>query len=766
MGACDKTTSVTPVTDLKPPTTTSVKKGLDPIPPVVPKPKVPPDKVTPIVIKASLQNPNQKQTDSSNTLPPPVFYVIVGCGPAAVINHTTLLQSDFGKKRIHQDPKLGEIPVLHIGFRNPWSWYFAHGMGQPNYLLGLPGFHKGNQPGSPGCNEMKDEGLKSVVFGACVDREMDWCLDQETPRWRFPEVNRLELAGWPVMNGCVMWIQKRGTGAVPGNAVAITKEKIDGGPIKAALETALNEDYPGYAVGVAPYRLAVVATDSNGEASVKLVYAQYIDLCTGSGRPRQARAEGEFDAARLEPWRDPAGWQAGPAGKRRIAVATEAIRQEFTWPKNQRVCIANGGAIGLNAAERARDEQCWADWFHNGSLLGTPQVKTFANPRNFSFLRKKNGLGPRAPNEDGPIKDVDLIACDPRIRMGRLGEVKTTTPTCDITLKKGTPRDALPGTEHDEPLIRDYYGNECNLNLAAGYWEASSATSSAYASEYLKARGEALPSLSYDYLILHAGLDTADLGQPGNIVAEKLNPKPDASRGMTCLQSGDTFIRVLGAAAQAAVPQGISNTGDTDPDKMWKYRLTLPISAVPDGFILSGILIATANELFAKKPNRNVNTMTLEGIEKALEDAGLGYLIEDTANKILKARCLNNGYSDVDDMIAKVANFPVLEAKSTTKENELQRIDDEKKAKLERLKTADDVQFKQDTGMTKDEYAKLVESNAAAESNLWTTNEKGQVARLVGKAEIEAGLRRQTLEARKPEFEQAFDFSYSGVEAT
>ena len=97
---------------------------------------------------------------------PPVYYVIVGRGPMAVVNHSTLRESNAGKKR------LAELPVLHIGFPNPWPKYLEHGLGQPNHLLSLPGFQAKFQPSGAGPEKTLDGGLNSQFFGACVDKQL------------------------------------------------------------------------------------------------------------------------------------------------------------------------------------------------------------------------------------------------------------------------------------------------------------------------------------------------------------------------------------------------------------------------------------------------------------------------------------------------------------------------------------------------------------------------------------------------------------------
>lgn len=62
------------------------------------------------------------------------YYVIVGCGFSAVVNHTMLVHL-----------KIAGVPgtphILHIGSTDPWSDYLPLPMGQWPTLLSLPGFH-------------------------------------------------------------------------------------------------------------------------------------------------------------------------------------------------------------------------------------------------------------------------------------------------------------------------------------------------------------------------------------------------------------------------------------------------------------------------------------------------------------------------------------------------------------------------------------------------------------------------------------------------
>ncbi len=61
------------------------------------------------------------------------YYVIIGCGFSAILNHTLLLQSPT---------RWQGQPILHIGKPDPWGSYHPMQMGQWPTLLTLPGFPK------------------------------------------------------------------------------------------------------------------------------------------------------------------------------------------------------------------------------------------------------------------------------------------------------------------------------------------------------------------------------------------------------------------------------------------------------------------------------------------------------------------------------------------------------------------------------------------------------------------------------------------------
>ncbi len=650
MGACNKTTDEAPVrsVDLRvEPSITIVvtrpeSEGITPVGVAKPKKSVTPPE--PMRLRVSLQSPSDTATDSHNTPLPPVFYIIAGRGPAAVINHTTLWQGGYLEKRM-DDAMAGDLPVLHVGFSNPWSGFFEHGMGQPSYLLNLPGFEQ--QPGSPGFTRQKDGGLVSKVFGACVDHEMARCVTHEISRWDGKDREKerfLAAAGtWPELDGWVAWIQSKAKEPL-GAVAALIKKEPGGDLVVEAIEEMIKTDWPAFPRDfIAPYRVVVLRKVGNFVEPI-LLYAQFIDLCTGSGRPRYdlGAVKGLPKTGRLEPWRDPATWDT-PCRNRKIAVATEGVREEFNWTRGARICIGNGGAIALNAGERARDEACRTDWFHSGTLTDSFN----GNARNYTYMQKKGSRDERGPGEDGKITDDDLFAAAKPIRLGSFTQLNETTADCKVKIGPGIPRgQTLKPPAQRDPYLTDYWRK---TSTVAG---DAFTVSDEYELEYPGVRAS---RAKYDRIFLHTGLVTNECGQPKQIGCDGKVEPFEADGRMVCMASGDGAIRVLGAAAQMYPDlPAFNERGSSPSDKMWRYRQVLPASAVPDGFILSALNIAAANRFFAAAPNENVNSGQTEELIAALRKERVFIAVDRLAESIVAARNSSNGFQDIDDLVTKV----------------------------------------------------------------------------------------------------------------
>ena len=85
---------------------------------------------------------------------------------------------------------------------------------------------------------------------------------------------------------------------------------------------------------------------------------------------------------------------------------------------------------------------------------------------------------------------------------------------------------------------------------------------------------------------------------------------------------------------------------------MWLWWDSLPVSAVPDGFIFSGINIAYANEYFGfGKINNNVNTATEDQLRAIF--INYGDVGDEMAKVIIDGRKRpdNNGFENIEDVV-------------------------------------------------------------------------------------------------------------------
>jgi hypothetical protein len=84
--------------------------------------------------KVYVQLHKAEESDATNTAATRPVYAIIGMGYSAIVNHSTLRLSDWGKARI------AGMEVVHVHEGDPWPDYVDHGMGQWSDLLTLPGY--------------------------------------------------------------------------------------------------------------------------------------------------------------------------------------------------------------------------------------------------------------------------------------------------------------------------------------------------------------------------------------------------------------------------------------------------------------------------------------------------------------------------------------------------------------------------------------------------------------------------------------------------
>ncbi len=588
-----------------------------------------------ITAEVDLQNIGETGMSSIGTPLPPIFYVIIGAGPAAVINHSTLVHSEFGKDRLAHSPA-GKLPILHIGFSNPWGRYMQHGMGQLPYLLSLPGFKGANQVKAT--DRTVDGGLDSRIFAKGIDDQFTYLRTRETERWRNDDTADLVRLQWPWRQAWVAMVQTRAKEPYKGRLA----DELGGEAVQKQIDAMATMDYPLFLNSkLAPFRVLVVQK-FDSEWKAEWIYAQFVDFCTGTGRPRvniTPEKTDEHKKALTPPWLDPANWIA-ELGNRRVLSGMDAICDDAHWAENERICVPKGGGIALNAAEKAVHNKCQLDWFDDKPLTGT-----FANPRNYTFLKhwsedRARGVGENEPGHPA-LTDADLTPTYEKGRLGKNAEVESVKlvlggAKVEVTLK-------AKGVGEIRASSRQSAG------LTDGCWEATGNLGNP-------------PSKNYDRIAIAQGLEARGVGQ-AMWVAGQLGITVeirDANDGrMLALGNANQSIRLLGAAAQvypgfALIEYRPEDDLSSPMARMWGYRATLPVSTVPDGFILSGINIAYANKFFTDTlRNPNLNTLLGEEIEDILYKTGMTDSRE-LADFIVADRSGSNGYADAADLIDKL----------------------------------------------------------------------------------------------------------------
>lgn len=700
-------------------------------------------------ISASPQNIGEtKLTTVSSKLP--VYYVIVGCGTAAVVNHTTLRQTEWGKKRI------GDLPVMHIGFKDPWSEYFEHGMGQPPYLLTMPGYHK--RPSQETDVFTLNPGCSSKKFAACTENE--WKLLWQKYHTEDKNTSRFEhLKGWVAViqkkaapmsekvNGVIENLKKN-------EALDLTESKI-----KEKLEEKFKTEE-------ADYRLVVIVPkmEDEDECKLQLVYAKKIDICTGGGRA-QIRFDNQFldnknanKIGKTKLFIPPDLWSE-KTKHRKIVTGPEALMTATVWKATDRVYVNGGGGIGLNMVERGEGENCHVDWasrslhasfnlprndtvlrhptHHNVDTASTEILERYLKRKvnkaravgkvvswiikNRPFdtkenlqtrltskgesLRRHESLGGSEGGVEGYSSDYLLIAnsskvldaLDPlkefsageRMKAGESGirEGPFLTPTnenvvltpsdekwrfgkgCDLDISKISEDRVTvkikPSTRGGIgiPEIRDYFEENTPHNDKG----------SLLLSDEYKDKWNTIAQLNeneggiYNRVCVATGVGANDLGEPSSVAADFDFFKLIKNSKTVALMTFDEKIRILGAAAQMHplnlfeinTPNQVQPTGDSAS----RYFFTLPMSAVPPGFIFSGINIAEANSYFDKSnPNTNINTMTTlelsEWIRKEIGEFPYPALL---AEAVVKHRRFNNGYENPEAVEKALLNEARLE---------------------------------------------------------------------------------------------------------
>jgi hypothetical protein len=627
-----------------------------------------------------LENPGgkadvKKVLDTYSEPLPNGYYVIVGCGAAAMVNHTTLRQSKQGRDR------LAGLPVMHIGLPDPWLTYREHGMGQPPYLLGLPGYHNPVPPGSP----LFAHSCNSTVFADSTAQELAALQ------------NNFEAY---CVTGFVGAIETRTQKA----SDALKNALVDLGIPRDNLTKMLNLDFPKNDL---PFRLLVVQAKIDRQVvtpTLHFVFAYKIDLCSGAGRIRirtriqdkikDSAMPSPIKEARTPPWLEPGRWT--DTIKNRVVVEGMDGLTEAT-PAVARVCVVGSGGVGLNQMERAIfDGTTCLDWVASNFMVDN---MTFALKRNDTVLKTRDPvvdadvdeafMPPGGANDTRkppreraePEVKADLakniafkaakeavynpgegpnFELTPGSKSMRLGQ-HATLDVPSVAAQGGKVVVEFRQTANKAALMTDFFKRNVNLTGGAnGFFPFSDLFAPSH--DDCCGQGEYQNGNRYDRLVLCLGQDQNLTGEPITIAdAFEFTPIVYQNRAVGLQNNAgaganEGVIRILGSAATMFPAAKISPPAGGDPYKrMEEYRKTLPASAVLPGFIMNCCNIAAANGFFANgKDNDNANTASQSDLEKLLGKGGLAPT-DRIASLIIKCRSApEDGFSDMDKMISRL----------------------------------------------------------------------------------------------------------------
>jgi hypothetical protein len=255
----------------------------------------------PTVCHAYLQSFDQKGGENANKVDGTLVYAIIGCGYSATVNRATLSKA-----------QIDGLPIVHIGYPDPWTGYVSHNMNQAVELNTVPGFkHQPPDVDSEKNTSPQARWLTSTAFAKATEEE----------RKRFLDDGQDKLIQAGVTN--IAWIEDAG------------------GCFKIELD---NNCGP--------------------------VFAKKVDVCTGPGQQSVLDGPKSGDNARygikmpealwLE-YLNPPMMKTGVTTKNRVFSAEMYVRGTVKPKPGGFVCVTGASPAGIQALEHALCEDIYPD---------------------------------------------------------------------------------------------------------------------------------------------------------------------------------------------------------------------------------------------------------------------------------------------------------------------------------------------------------------------------------------------------------------------
>ena len=350
------------------------------------------------VISATPQVPGQTRTDTQR-IAEPGYYVILGWGVTALYNHLTLIDraKEWGKPKSEFDPKTdwatqrlsaakssgpARLPVMHIGFREPWERRQRERMGQWPRMLN---FFDQMGDGTLGINNAEGydaldqrEWLPSKVFAAGLSG-VEKYIDEQYKYSRVQDDHQPALergrSAFPTSiifeSGFVAAIEHKDKPLIRDDSFGSVQDSADewekrlwdkvqqywagnrtwsrGKPDKD-FQTAWNNS-------ACPYRLSVYRQIDEDKDALRLryVYAHKIDICSGPGQPRLFKKT-NFESSKvweshLPEWTTPPNWRK--RSRTKVIDGNEYIG--YGNKSSETAIVFKGNPVGAQSVQSALD---------------------------------------------------------------------------------------------------------------------------------------------------------------------------------------------------------------------------------------------------------------------------------------------------------------------------------------------------------------------------------------------------------------------------
>ena len=491
-------------------------------------------------------------------------YVIVGRGFSGVLNHVTLRKTDAGRARIE------DCQVLHVGYEDPWAYYFEHLMGQYPYLLALPGFSRSLE------KENCDSALLSTRFAAETAYEFERLQDQF--RSTVPEPRSCWVAV----------IQPKG-----GKSEPRMLKKLENDLRNASSGATLRFNaslFDPYPVNNAAYRLLVVEPE-RGEFTTSWLYADKVDICVGCGVPKlvwKDRVEEPLWAEYARPvWERPETYP-----RSRFMISGQHAMYRCNCPtksRASRVCVFGWGGIGLNLVET---RLTWGpvDWLDTVELQPWPGP----NSRNNGLFDREHLSVNRIVPKDSRLRigeglDVAQVSVDGTI-FHPAGANGATIRNSDNEAQPFPVKTLIPSLSDDPP------------DDSEGYYQL------------LVARGLLTEMVPGTAAFMTRLLGTLDL-------------QTTYDDRLIAFTTPDRSVRVLGSAALTLRKYKQWGEASEATDNYFRHlpsQARIGGAGGITGITYCALAIACANDLFNETTiNANVNTASFMDLERLLGDAVL-----------------------------------------------------------------------------------------------------------------------------------------------